>query len=358
MTDTTSEALLAAETECPETWLARRLAAGKPAEVWAPVPAWYYEQLGLPVPAIPHQVSDQGRIRNAKGAILSDRPNGRPKELPPEEQYRIINLCTGGERKTVAVSHVVLAGLCPEDRAGRDSRHLGKGDANRTWNWYPEGVIPGTRQENAFDKPPEVRSAAAAAARAAQTEQGTAKPPRPTFQCRNWVRCGGMVANEGSRCAACVMQTGKDATLLLNLRMPSQAVGEFFGYTDGRRVHHLAVEHGGYEGDAAEARIQRPTLWQRVRLMQVKHRIRHRERITMSSRLRNVTASGPAPVTISDTRSRTPVTCATYVTGEEGKPGRGLDAVGGCFPRLRHLSQSVTTTESGLAPANEGSHGL
>ena len=266
----------------PETWLAARVAAGRPAESWADVPPWYYEQIGLPVPLVPHQVSDQGRIRNAAGHALSDRPNGRPKELPPEEQYRIINLCTGGERKTVAVSLVVLAGFHPEDRGARETRHLGKGDANRTWNWFPEGVDYCDARTNAFDKAPEVRSAAAAAARAAQAEAGTAKPPRPVFPCRNQARArcraravnGGLVLNKGSRCFACAVQVGKDAAVLLGLGMPSQAVGEYFGHTSGEWVLGLAVKHGGYEGDRAQARTQRPTPWRRLLILRAKWRTR------------------------------------------------------------------------------------
>jgi hypothetical protein len=262
-----------AEAECPQTWLARRLAAGRPAEVWAPVPGWYYEQIGLPVPAVPHQVSDQGRIRNAKGEPLRDRPNGRPKELPASQQYRIINLSSGGRKVTVPVHHVILACFCPEDRGDREARHLGRGDANRAWNWHPEGVTWGDRRENAFDKPPEVRSAAAAKARAAQTAAGAAHPPRPTFECRNYARCGGMALNEGSRCAWCVVQVGKDAAVLLRLGMPSQAVGEFFGHTSGDWVLRLAIEHGGWTGSKAEARMQHPTLRQRARLVLAKRRM-------------------------------------------------------------------------------------
>lgn len=258
----------------PEAWLAARLAAGRPAETWKPVPAWYYEQNGLPVPAVPHQVSDQGRIRNPKGEDLSDRPNGRPKELPPGEQYRLVNLCTGGKRVTVPVHHVVLAGFSPEDRDGRDTRHLGQGDANRAWNWWPEGVAYGTRQENAFDKAPEARSAAAAKARAAQVAAGTAKPPRPVFECLNHARCGGLALNEGRRCAACVVQVGKDAAVLLRLHMPSQSVGEHFGYNGPGWVYAKAVEHGGYVGSAAAARVQRPTLRERVRIAWVKRGMR------------------------------------------------------------------------------------
>jgi hypothetical protein len=170
----------------------------------------------------------------------------------------------------------VLAGHCPEARDGRETRHLGQGDANRAWDWYPEGIAWGTPRENAFDKAPEVRSAAARTARAAQTEAGTASPPRPTFPCRNQVRaqCGGMVTNEGSRCAACVVQVGKDAAILLRLHMPSQAAGEHFGYTSGDWVHKLATEHGGYQGSKAEARMQRPTLWERVRIAWIKRGMR------------------------------------------------------------------------------------
>jgi len=161
----------------PETWLAARLAAGKPPETWKPVPAWYYQENGLPVPPVPHQISDQGRMRNAKGADLADRPNGRPRELPPGEQYRLINLCAGGVKKTVHVAHVLLAAHCPEDRDGRQARHLGRGRACRRWNWYPEGVAWGSQSENEMDKPEAVRIAASRAANAARGV--VVAPPRP-----------------------------------------------------------------------------------------------------------------------------------------------------------------------------------
>jgi hypothetical protein len=267
----------AVEAECPETWLRRRIAAALPAETWVPVPGWFYEQIGLPVPAVPHEGSNQGNIRNATGHVLALRPTGRPKELPAEEQYRRTNLCVGGKKVPVLVHHVILACFHPEARGEREARHLGQGTGNRAWNWYPEGVTWGTRQENAFDKPPEVRSAAARVARHAQADKdGILRPPRPTFQCRNWVRagCGGMVAHEGSRCGACVVQVGKDAAVLLRLRMPAQAVGEFFGHTGPGWVLGLAREHGGYTGSAAEARMQHPTPWGRVLIWRAKRQMR------------------------------------------------------------------------------------
>ena len=258
----------------PETWLRDRLAAGKPAETWADVPDWYYQQIGLPVPARPHQASDQGRIRNAKENDLSDRPNGRPRELPPEEQYRLVNLCTGGKKVTVPVHHVVLAAHCPEDRDGRDTRHLGRGRECRAWNWYPEGVVWGTKPENERDKAPEVRVAAARTARAAQMAAGIGMGPPPgTHECVNFARCGGMALNKGRRCEACVAQVGRDAAVLLNAGMKLQAVGEHFGYTAGDWVYRLATEHG-YTGTKAEARTQRPTLRQRARLLWLKRGMR------------------------------------------------------------------------------------
>jgi hypothetical protein len=263
--------MTALDRPCPETWLAARRAAGKPDEAWADVPGWYYQQIGLPAPAKPHQVSDQGRIRNAGGHVLAQRPNGRPADAPPELQYRLANLCAGGKKVTVAVHAVVLAAFDPEDRDGRDTRHL---TGNPAHNWWPEGVTYGTQPENEHDKAPEVRAAAARAARAAQDAAGTARPPRPTFRCPNWARCGGLALNEGSRCAACVARIGKDAAVLLSLRMPLQAVGEFFGYTSGEWVFRLAAEHGGHQGSKAEARTQRPTPWQRVLLVQARHRIK------------------------------------------------------------------------------------
>jgi hypothetical protein len=269
MTDGTyAETVPVLEAECPQVWLARRLAAGRPAEVWVPVPGWYYEQLGLPVPASPHQVSDQGRIRNAKGAVLSDRPNGRPKELPPEEQYRRTNLCGGGKRAPVLIHHVVLAGFHPEARGDRVTRHLGRGDANRAWNWYPEGVTWGTPEENAQDISPEVRVASARTARATQMAAGIAMgPPPPTHECVNYARCGGKALNKGRRCDACVARVGVDAAALLNAGMRLQDVAEHFGYTADNWTYKLAIEHGGYTGSKPEARMQHPTLRQRVRLI-------------------------------------------------------------------------------------------
>ena len=152
--------------ECPETWLARRLAAGKPAETWKPFPGW----------EATHEVSDQGRVRTVKGRLLTQRPTNRPKDAPPERRYRKANLCANGEQQTVDVHPFVLAAHAGPRPDGMVSRHL---SGNPAWNWYPEGLAWGTPPENERDKPPEVRVAAARKARAAQLTHAPSRKPKP-----------------------------------------------------------------------------------------------------------------------------------------------------------------------------------
>jgi hypothetical protein len=49
--------------------------------------------------------------------------------------------------------------------------------------------------------------------------------------------------------------------------MRLQDVAEHFGYTADNWTYKLAIEHGGYTGSKPEARMQHPTLRQRVRLI-------------------------------------------------------------------------------------------
>ena len=145
----------------PETWLAARLAAGRPAETWKPVPGW------------PHEVSDQGRIRTAKGRVLTQRAHNRPREVPPERRYRKADLCVGAEKATVLVHQVVLAAFAGERPAGQESRHL---DDNPVHNWWPENLAWGTPDQNAADKARQARyhTPAAKARRSEQAQRGRA----------------------------------------------------------------------------------------------------------------------------------------------------------------------------------------
>jgi NUMOD4 motif len=156
-------------TDGPEQWLAARLAAGKPAETWKPIPGW----------EATHEVSDQGRVRTVRGRILTQRPTNRPVEAPPERRYRKTNLCANGDQQTVDVHPLVLGAHAGPRPDGMVSRHLGN-PPNPAWNWWPEGLAWGTPPENEQDKPPEVRVAAARRARAAQIgAHAPSRKPKP-----------------------------------------------------------------------------------------------------------------------------------------------------------------------------------
>lgn len=121
----------------PDVWLAARRAAGRPDETWRDIPGW------------PHQVSDQGRVRNARGRILTQRPNGRPKGAAPELQYRLVDLCANGEKWTVAVHVLVLTAFEDLKSEGQECRHL---YGNPAHNWWPEGITWGDAIQQAIDK--------------------------------------------------------------------------------------------------------------------------------------------------------------------------------------------------------------
>ena len=114
----------------PETWLAARLAAGRPAETWKPVPGW------------PHEVSDQGRIRTAKGRVLTQRAHNRPREGPPERRYRKADLCRGAD---LLSGHQFTREGSPGRRGPPQSRHL---DNSATGG---RSLFAGTLDQNAAD---------------------------------------------------------------------------------------------------------------------------------------------------------------------------------------------------------------
>ena len=147
----------------PEAWLAARRAAGIPDETWADVPGW------------PHQVSDQGRVRNARGRILTQRPNGRPKGAQPGLQYRLVDLCANGEKWTVAVHVLVLTAFEDLKSEGQECRHL---YSNPAHNWWPEGITWGDPIQQAIDKArmasyhtPEAKARRSDASRRARVKQ-------------------------------------------------------------------------------------------------------------------------------------------------------------------------------------------
>jgi hypothetical protein len=199
-------------------------------EQWAPVPG--YQR---------YEWSDKGGIRRAlHGQIMKTRVIN--------SGYEAVKVIRDRDAKQVDVlvhqmvllaHHPSFYGLAAFP-AGLETRH--NPSTGPLFNAYPEGLWPGTKTENAGDKP----------------EQELQHP------CRN--ACGNLVVTPGRRCVDCVMAVGREAAEVLRLGMPLQQVAERFGYTGPDWVYQLAVQYGGYEGTKADARTQRPTLTQRLRL--------------------------------------------------------------------------------------------
>lgn len=218
---------------------------------WAPIPGFAngYEasHRGNGVRSIDRK---QGN-RQLRGVNLKSRLN--------PDRYPVINL-TGDDGRRVPGMPVHTCVLLAHDgppppgmecrhvgRGQQDSRYCGCGDPGCTQS----GLRYGSKKENHAD----------------QVAAGTAVVPE-AFECVNYdyARCGGMVRTAGRRCFPCLEATGRYAARLLDLRTSSQDAGEHFGYTDGRWVVGLAMKFGGYQGTLADARAQRPTLVQRVRI--------------------------------------------------------------------------------------------
>lgn len=218
----------------PDEWLAARLAAGKPAETWKPLP---------PVDGCAftrYEASDTGRARTAAGDPVSTRLH---KDGYLLADFRCDDPAACKRKKrgvhTFTMHKVVLAAFAGPRPAGMQGSHL---HGNPAWNWVPEGV--GYEDQPANERRKTTRPV----------------PPDPTYPCRNAPSCPNLVINEGRRCLACVAETGRQAAEMLRTGKPLQEVAEHFGYTGGDWVYKLAVQHGGYGKSKAEARTQRPQL--------------------------------------------------------------------------------------------------
>ena len=213
------------------------------AEQWAAVPGFSR-----------YEWSDKGAVRRL--ARTDDR--GRHLKAGPHAtrvHYRSGYVITGAYSdvagKVVTIHnvgqmvllahHPAFAGLA-ELPPGIEARH--NPVMGPLFNCYPEGLWPGTREQNEGDKPPAV----------------------PQHECRNFALCGGLVFREGSRCVPCTEAVGREAAQLLARGANLMAVAEHFGYSGPDWVFGLAVKHGGYEGSKAAALAQHPGMMQRVKL--------------------------------------------------------------------------------------------
>ena len=194
-----------------------------------------------------YEASDKGRIRsldrvsgtrNVKGVVLKPYPNNRG--------YLMVKPVDDEGRKPQRTVHTLVlltfAGPCP---AGQESRHL---DDNPLNNWWPENLAYGTKKENAADK----------------FRNGGQAPTPKAFECVNHAWCGGMVANEGSRCLPCVEVVGERAAVMLNAGLPLDEVTRRLDYRNPDWVWKLAVRYGGYTESLPHARAQQPPKSRRV----------------------------------------------------------------------------------------------
>lgn len=204
-------------------------------EQWKPIPGYYG-----------YEASDQGRIRSVDRVVSGRRMRGTVlKSKISNAGYALVHVTADeGERKTRTVHRLVLAahvGPCPE---GMETLHGPGGPLdNRLAN-----LRYGTKPQNVRDT----------------IDAGTWRPPPVTHECINFERCGNLVNSKGRRCRPCVETVGKQAAAMLNRGVNLEVVAGRFGYTGSDWVYSLAVEFGGYEGTKRAARLQRPSLSQRV----------------------------------------------------------------------------------------------
>lgn len=208
-------------------------------EQWAPVPG-YNRYLW----------SDKGRVRvSVNGKIMKTDVNN--------SEYVTVKIIrdSDGKQVTKPVAYMEILAHHPAFRGlsefpeGLETRH-NPAVGDKLFNAYPEGLWPGTKEQNAGDKGPQ----------------------EPQHPCRNHVTCGNMVHNEGKRCVPCTEAVGRQAAAMLDAGANLMTVAERFGYTGPDWVFKLAAKYGGHAGTKAAALAQHPTVTQRLRLRAITRR--------------------------------------------------------------------------------------
>ena len=215
-------------------------------------PEWY----PLPPPFSKHEVSFDGfgpdqkpvrRIGSSKPLAVS--PGSRYLKVKPYDD--------SGKQQTIEIHRLVLLagdGPCPE---GMESCHLDDDPLNNRWRPGATederraaggNLVYGTKPTNARHK----------------FQNGGQAPTPKAFKCVNHARCGGMVANEGSRCLPCVEVVGERAAVMLNAGLPLDEVTRRLDYRNPDWVWKLAVRYGGYTESLPHARTQQPPKSRRV----------------------------------------------------------------------------------------------
>ncbi len=235
-------------TEIVTAWMTaeeiRASIAGRP-ETWKVIGTWQ----GHPVSH--YEASDKGGLRSKdrtiggralRGKVLSAGPgkNGYPKAKITADD---------GTVWTVSVHVVVLVTFDPRCAdgipAGMETRHGPAGPLCAAW---PENLNIGTWEQNELDKAEPYA------------------PPPPSFPCLNAPRCEGLASHEGRRCAECSADSGRQVDLMLQLGMRLADAADRFGFSEKWAYERARDCGGGYRGSMADARRQRPSWSQRVRI--------------------------------------------------------------------------------------------
>ena len=199
----------ALDAECPQTWLARRLAAGLPAASWkamARVGRCAFTGSRCPTPAVP-------------GPCPAPAATGAPSKAgryPPASTQAATSRWTcdvttrTARAPTPSPSRRPSCGRSTAPARGMDASHL---YGNPAHNWYPEGLAwedKPTNEGRKIDRPP---------------------PPEPTHPCRNAPACPNLVLNEGRRCEPCCAEAGRDIAAMLRDHRPLSEGADKYGYT-------------------------------------------------------------------------------------------------------------------------------
>ena len=210
----------------------------------------------LPPPFSKHEVSFDGFGPDQKPV----RRIGASKPLAVSAGSRYLKVKPyddSGKQQTIEIHRLVLLagdGPCPEDM---QSCHLDDDPLNNRWRPGATederraaggNLMYGTGLQNARHK----------------FQNGGQAPTPKAYECVNHARCGGMVANEGSRCLPCVEVVGERAAVMLNAGLPLDEVTRRLDYRNSVWVWKLAVRYGGYAGSLPHARSQQPPKSRRV----------------------------------------------------------------------------------------------
>jgi NUMOD4 motif len=189
------------------------------AETWRPVPG-----------AVRYEVSDKGQVRRGGHLLAQSVKNGYWQVKYTDD--------TGKRRDGVTVHRLVLLAFAGPPKRGQETRH---GKRGQLCNWWPENLCWGSKPENEADK--------------------ETPPQLPAFPCKDG--CGALVTREDRRCAGCSAAAGRQVARMLAAGMNLEVAAVRLGLSSDW-AYKIAAEHGGWTGTKRDARLQRPSLSQRV----------------------------------------------------------------------------------------------